>query len=194
MRFGVLGPLQVTEGTQPIDIGGPRQRRLLAVLLANRDDIVPTDRLIEIVFEHDPPEGAAGTMRTYIARLRKALSGHAALDQAAITTRPPGYGFVSNGHVFDVAEFFEGVGAGSRQRRDDPIGAITTLEQALNLWRGGAYEEFVYEDWAQPEIARLEEARLAALEDLAEAKLDCGLHKEVVPELRRHAPARPRRP
>ena len=71
MEFGVLGPLSVTTADGEVDIGGARQRRLLAALLAHAGQIVPLDRLTDMVFEGDPPRGAATTMRSYVARLRR---------------------------------------------------------------------------------------------------------------------------
>ena len=184
MEFAVLGPLQVNNGQQALDIGGPRQRRLLAALIADADEVLSTDRLIEIVFQQEPPRGAANTIRTYVARLRKALATAGSNADEIIVTRPPGYGFSSDGHRIDAVEFAARADEGGKQVAADPVNAIATLEDALAMWRGPAYEEFIYEDWARPEIDRLEELRATAQENLIEARLACGLHEEAVPDLR----------
>ena len=74
MEFGVLGPLLVRTPHGTVQVGGARQRRLLSVLIAEANQVVSTDRLIEIVFQGEPPGGATTTIRSYVARLRKALA------------------------------------------------------------------------------------------------------------------------
>ena len=196
MDFGVLGPLQVRSKGQVANVGGPRQRRLLAVLIANADTIVSTDRLVDIVFEGNPPQGSETTIRSYIARLRKSLGidGHG----GPIVTRAPGYGLVTDGHMIDATQFAEVASEGRANLGDDPMRSIATIQRALELWRGEAYEEFAYEDWARIEADRLDELRATAEEDLIEAKLACGMHEEalgdVTPVIKRHPlRERPRR-
>ncbi|MCH8984944.1 MAG: protein kinase, partial [Acidobacteria bacterium] len=186
MKFGVLGSLVVSDEQGPIDVGGPRQRRLLAALVAHADEIVSTDRLIDIVFEGDPPDGASTTIRSYIARLRRSLEHGNAKGVDLIATEPPGYVLRSDSHIVDAAAF-EAIAASGKDLLTgrDAMGAVGLLDEALSLWRGAAYEEFLYEDWARPEALRLEEQRVTSEEDLIEAKLDCGLAEEVIPDLRR---------
>ena len=105
MKFGVLGSLVVSDEQGPIDVGGPRQRRLLAALIAHADETVSTDRLIDIVFEGDPPDGAVTTIRSYIARLRRSLEHGNAKGVDLIATEPPGYVLRSDGHIVDAATF-----------------------------------------------------------------------------------------
>ena len=105
MEFGVLGPLSVTTARGEVDIGGARQRRLLAALLADAGQIVPLDRLTDMVFEGDPPRGATTTMRSYVARLRRALT---AADDAAgdlVVTEQRGYGLRIEMDHLDAARF-----------------------------------------------------------------------------------------
>ena len=105
MEFGVLGPLSVTTARGEVDIGGARQRRLLAALLAHAGQIVPLDRLTDMVFEGDPPRGATTTMRSYVARLRRSLT---AADDAAgdlVVTEQRGYGLRIEMDHLDAARF-----------------------------------------------------------------------------------------
>jgi WD40 repeat protein/serine/threonine protein kinase/DNA-binding winged helix-turn-helix (wHTH) protein len=183
MQFGVLGPLSVSGHDETIDVGGPRQRRMLAALIANSDQVVSTDRLIDIVFEGAAPDGAGTTIRSYVARLRKSLA-RPGIDDEPIRTKAPGYMFDSEGHTIDAVAFERLMRTGRAQLEDgDAVGAIGALSQALDVWRGEAYEEFIYEDWARAEAARLEEMRLTTAESLIEARLACGLHDQAIPEL-----------
>ena len=105
MEFGVLGPLSVTMADGEVDIGGARQRRLLAALLANAGQIVPLDRLTDMVFEGDPPRSATTTMRSYVARFRRSL---AAADETAgdlVVTEQRGYGLRVDLDHLDAAQF-----------------------------------------------------------------------------------------
>lgn len=183
MEFKVLGPVVVTDATRTIDVGGPRQRRLLAALLANANAVVPSDTLIEIVFEGAPPQGASTTIRSYVARLRKALG---AGSGAEVVTEPPGYSLRLDLEDIDATRFASAA-ARARRQIDEHVAAdaAETLRTALTLWRGPAYGEFGFEDWARGESARLDELRIDAEEQLIEAQLACGLAEDVIPDLRR---------
>ncbi|MDX2382370.1 MAG: BTAD domain-containing putative transcriptional regulator, partial [Acidimicrobiia bacterium] len=185
LGVGVLGPLVVSAGGTPVDIGGARQRRLMAALVLHRGTVVSTDGLAEIVFEGRPTERASTTLRSYVARLRRALSGAGLAGDGIVRTEAPGYRLdVGPGQV-DAERFLIAAGNGrDLLRAGDAPGAVSVLRDALALWRGTAYEEFVFEDWAAVEVARMEEERVVAGELLAEAMLACGLADEVVAQLR----------
>jgi DNA-binding SARP family transcriptional activator/WD40 repeat protein len=181
MEFGVLGPLKVTTTDGQVDIGGPRQRRLLAALLAHAGQIVPLDRLTDMVFEGSPPRGASTTMRSYVARLRRAL---AAADDAAgdlVVTEQRGYGLRIEMDHLDAARFEASIDVARAQLADrDAIVAAATLRDGLGLWRGDAYGEFAHEEWAHAEATRLDELKTVAQEELNDSLLACGLASDVV--------------
>lgn len=73
VRFGVLGPLEVSGGDGPLPLGGPKQRTLLAHLDLNANQVVPADRLVDAVWGEDLPEDPRATLQVYVSRLRSAL-------------------------------------------------------------------------------------------------------------------------
>ena len=181
MEFRVLGPLSVTTAHAEVDIGGGRQRRLLAALLAHAGHIVPLDRLTEMVFEGDPPRGAATTMRSYVARLRRALADVDVAAGELVVTEQGGYGLRIEMDHLDAARFEAGIAmARSQLAGRDEIGAAATLRDGLQLWRGDAYGEFAHEEWAHPEAMRLNELKIVAQEELNDSLLACGLASDVV--------------
>ncbi|RHW25912.1 hypothetical protein D0Z08_16355 [Nocardioides immobilis] len=146
-----LGAVQVSRDGVEQKIGGTRQRRLLSVLLIHRDRVVSVDRVAEVVFEGEPTDAAATTLRSYVARLRRTLGN-------AVVTRSPGYQLDTAGIAIDVVDFEAGVQAGrAALQRQDPAGAVERLNTALALWHGDAYAEFADEPWAYPEAQRLAE-------------------------------------
>ena len=159
-------------------LGGPKQRALLAILLLRRGESVSSDRLIDQLWGERPPATAAKTVQGYVSHLRKALGDDVLL------TRGGGYLLVAAPGQVDV-DRFEAMAADARRALadGDASRASELLETALGLWRGEPLADLAYEPFAQGEIARLEEARLAALEDRFEADLMLGHDREVVGEL-----------
>jgi WD40 repeat protein/DNA-binding SARP family transcriptional activator len=181
VQFHALGALTITDNGDEVSIGGPRQRRLVAMLLIHRNAVVSVDRLAEAVFAGAPTSAASTTLRSYVARLRKAVEGGG--PGPTVVTQAPGYMLRLPGEAFDVARF-EGllVEGGKRLARDDAA-AASAFREALELWRGEAYAEFADEDWARPEAQRLGEQRLVAYERLVDADLACGRAAEVIPQI-----------
>ncbi len=181
MDIRVLGPVGLRDGNEEIPIGGPRQRRLLAALVANAGKVVSVDRLVDAVWNGDePPEGGAKTLRTYVSRLRIALGdGHLRHDE-------PGYSLVIDADLID-AKRFERLTAAAKARLDagDTEAAKDRFDEALALWSGPAYDEFASEGWVWAEAARLEELRLVAREDRCEALIASGRTPEAIAELER---------
>jgi len=178
MEFRVLGSLEVVDHDGPVALGAPKQRTLLAVLLLHRGEPVSSDRLIDEIWGEQPPASATKLVQGYVSNLRKALG-----DGLLVTV---GRGYVLRvepGQV-DVDRFETLVAEGRRALEGgDALTAGAVLREALALWRGPALADFAYEPFAQPEIARLEEARLAALEDRIDADLASGEHARLVGEL-----------
>jgi DNA-binding SARP family transcriptional activator len=153
--------LEVRDDGAPVRLGGPRQRALLARLALEPGRTVSVDTLLEDLWgEHQPPT-AVKMIHVAVSQLRKVLPA------GSLQTRAPGYVLHS---ATDLARF-------------DELRAAGRLDDALALWRGPALAEFASEPFATPEGARLEELRLAALEDRIEADLACGRASEVVGEL-----------
>lgn len=171
----------MTTAEGEVDIGGARQRRLLAALLAHVGQIVPLDRLTDMVFEGDPPRGAATTMRSYVARLRRALVAADGATGDLIVTEQHGYGLRIERDQLDAARFEASIElARSQLTSRDAIGAAATLRDGLDLWRGHAYGEFAHEEWAHVEATRLNELKTVAQEELNDSLLACGLASDVV--------------
>jgi WD40 repeat protein/DNA-binding SARP family transcriptional activator len=192
LEYRAMGGLSVVDGGDELSLGGPRQRRLAAVLLIDRNRVVSVDRLGDVVFAGAPTPGAATTLRSYVARLRRVVERPG--SESRVVTRPPGYMLEVGDGAFDVARFEGAVAAGrSCLTRGDAAGALQVLGEGLGLWRGVAYAEFADEDWARPEAQRLGELRLVAYELLADAELACGRAAEVVSGLEALAAEHPLR-
>src|SRR5919202_7021557 len=157
-----------------LELGGIKQRSVLAVLLLNAGEVVSTDRLIDALWGASPPLTAAKTIQAYVSRLRKALT------EDRLVTRPPGYVLYVEPEELDLARFEQLV---AEARVVSAEGASHKLGEALGLWRGPPLADLAYEEFAQGEIARLEEMRVAAIEQRVEADLALGRHAELVPEL-----------
>jgi DNA-binding SARP family transcriptional activator len=182
LEYRALAGLTIHDGDEELAVGGPRQRRLLAVLLIHRGAVVSGDLLAEAVFDGGRPSGAHGTIRSYVARLRRVLDRPG--GGSRLTTQAPGYRLEVPDDAFDVARFERTVALGrSSLAAGRPDEAARLLRSGLGLWHGDAYGEFADEDWARPEVVRLDELRLAAHDLLAEAGLACGRAAEVVADL-----------
>jgi YVTN family beta-propeller protein len=186
MRFRVLGPLEVETDDGPVTLGGQKERLLLAQLLARPNQVVPVEELVRGLWgEHLPPT-AAKTLQSHVVRLRRALEPARARGAAGevLVTREPGYLLRVAPGALDAAQFEELTTAGRRALADGSVElAGSQLREALELWRGRAFEEFLDADVGGAESDRLAELRLAALEDRLEADLRLGRHRELVAEL-----------
>jgi predicted ATPase/DNA-binding SARP family transcriptional activator len=179
-QFSLLGPLSVSSDGEPIALGGQKRRALLAVLLLEANQVVSSDRLIDALWGEDPPETARNTIQVYISQLRKLL------PDGALETAPPGYRLVIEADSVDLFEFMRLSEKGrTALGAADAAGAADALRAALALWRGAPLADLPWEPFAQAEIVRLEELRLAALEDRIEADLALGRHGQLVIELER---------
>lgn len=178
MDYRILGPLEVHGASGPVALDAAKLRVLLAALLLRPNEAVSVDRLAEALWGERQPAGAPNTLQVYVGRLRKALGSE------RVVTRPPGYAVLVEPGELDL-DRFERLAAKGRQALADgrARAAAARLRSALSLWRGPPLADLRYEDFAQPEIERLEESRLAATEDRIEAELALGRHPELVPEL-----------
>src|SRR5262245_2087489 len=164
MEFRILGPLEVLSAGQTLDLGGTKQRALLAMLLLHANEVVSSGRLIEAVWEDEPPETAEKGLQGYISQLRKLLG------KERLTTKAPGYSLHVGPDELDFARF-------------QLLQAEGRSHEALSLWRGAPLAEFSSQRFAEGEIARLEELHLACLEERIDCDLEAGRHAELIAEL-----------
>ena len=186
MEFRILGPLEAIHETRVLPVGGAKQRALLGILLIHANEVVSSDRLIDELWREQPPQNAAKALHVHVSQLRKLLEPgrSAGSPSRVLETRPPGYVLrVAHDHL-DLHRF-ERLAAEARVAlaASDPLSASTVLQEALALWRGPPLADLGFEPFAQSEIARLAELRLAALEERIEADLALGRHADVVGEL-----------
>ncbi|GAA4262608.1 BTAD domain-containing putative transcriptional regulator [Dactylosporangium darangshiense] len=184
LSISVLGDMTATLRGDLVDLGGRRQRAVLAVLVLNRGDIVPTDRLIDCLWGDRPPANAAGALQAYVSHLRRRLEpgGTARARGNVIASRPPGYAVALDAEAVDAWRFDATVQRALRlqQRYAEQRDLLTG---ALRLWQGPAYAEYADEPWAQAETARLSELREVAREEVLAARLALGEAAVLVPEL-----------
>ncbi|HVP03388.1 MAG TPA: AfsR/SARP family transcriptional regulator [Solirubrobacteraceae bacterium] len=177
-RYLMLGPLAVTRDGASLALGGPRQRALLAILLAQAGTAVSMGTLVDSVWGADPPETAENAVQGHISALRKVLG------REAIVTLGRGYAVIAPDDALDVRRFERLVEAGAQAARDGrPEEAAAGLRAALELWRGPALADLADEPAVRTIAARLEELRVTALESRLEADLACGRDAELVAEL-----------
>ena len=162
MLFRVLGPLEVRTDGGPAVLGGARSRALLTALLLTPRELVPVHRLAQALWPQDEPGNVDNAVHSAVSRLRRALGPAGGL----VVTRPPGYLLdVARGSV--DAEVFE-ARLRAAAAAPDATAAVAELDDALALWRGPAYGEFA-DGFARAAATRLEELRIAAWEDRADA-------------------------
>ena len=179
MRFAVLGPLEVVADVA-VAVERPSHRRMLSVLLLEADRAIPVDRLIDRFWSGDPPASAKGAIHTHVAALRRLLGDE------LIQTRASGYVLDLGGHAYDVAEFERAVHRATEAAETGRWDvAIEAAGRALELWRGPPFPDLADDAFARPEVVRLEELRLSAVETLATGQLAIGRTEQVLPDLER---------
>ena len=191
IRFGILGPMQVTDGPQTRPVGGARQRIVLGALLERANQPVPAEQLAEVVWDGAPPHGAVPTLRTYVMRLRRGLGPQAA---ARILSKDNGYAAQVEEHELDALSFE------AQCRRTDAAAqagdwprVVETAEGALALWRGAPLVDVPCQCLHEAWLPRLEQLWLQAWEWQAEAALHLGRNEQMVQPLRDLTAAHPLR-
>src|SRR5919204_1923600 len=175
MEFRILGPLEVLDEGRDVTPGRAKQRALLAALVLHANEPVASDLLVGGLWGGRPPQTAQTALHGHVSALRKLLGPE------RIVTRPPGYQVCVCPGELD-AERFDALVAEARAV-EDAVERSRLLGEALGLWRGEPLADFRYDEFAQGEIGRLEERRLAVLEDRAEAELALGRHQQLLPKL-----------
>ena len=174
MEFRILGPLEVVEDGRPISIRRGKEQALLAYLLLHANEVVPSGRLIDVLWDERPPPTASKILQNGVSHLRKQL-GNARLE-----TRDPGYLLHVERDELDL-ERFERL---AREGRET---------EALALWRGTPLLDLRDERFADEARRRLEEQRLAVIEDRVDADLAAGRQANLIPELEALVSANPLR-
>ncbi|MFC4119304.1 BTAD domain-containing putative transcriptional regulator [Nonomuraea zeae] len=190
LTFTALGPFQAWSNGAPLDLGGQRQRAVLARLLVAGGRAVPVNTLIDELWPGSPPAQALSTIQGYVSRLRRALEPDRAPREEAgvLVSAPPGYALRAATEQVDAWRFESLV-----KSDGDPAGVWAAMDTALGLWRGPALAEFAELSWAATEAGRLEELRLIAVERRADAGLALGRATSLVADLEAHASAYPLR-
>ena len=186
VHFRILGPLEVSDGTRLLALGGPRQRAVLVALLLSANRVMAVDRLVDELWGEDPPAQALNALQTYVSKLRGVLEPDRRPREPArvLRSQPPGYVLVVNPTDLDAALFEELCGEGrALLQHGRPDAARERFAAALGLWRGPPLAEFADQPFARAEAARLEELRSVALEDRVAAQLALGEHSAVIAEL-----------
>jgi DNA-binding SARP family transcriptional activator/tetratricopeptide (TPR) repeat protein/DNA-binding CsgD family transcriptional regulator len=183
LRISLLGPCAASSGDAPLDLGGPRQRAVLVVLVLARGEVVPVERLTEAVWGDRPPADPAGALQAYVSHLRRRLQpGSAARTRSrVIVSEGRGYAVRLPPEAVDVWRFerlLERAGTTT-----DAAAAAELIREALALWRGPPLAEWADEPWAEAEVARLGELRAVARERLFAARLELGQAALLVPDL-----------
>lgn len=175
--FRVLGPLEVSG----VELTAAKERAVLCLLLLRPRQVVAAEQLADELWEGDPPDSALSTLRAHVSRLRKALATGGLGD--ALATRPTGYVLDVPDEAVDARCFERLVDEARATAGSDPAQAHELFERALSLWRGAPLTDITGNAAAAAEVARLEECRLATLEDAVAAQLAAGRHREALTEL-----------
>jgi DNA-binding SARP family transcriptional activator/predicted ATPase len=186
VQYRILGPLEVEESGRLLDLGRRKQRAVLAALIIEANRVVSVDRLIDELWGEEAPAQAAASLQAYVSNLRRVLEpGRQPRERAQmLVTQPPGYVLRVPPRDIDSVRFAVLAEEGRRLLEEgDPAAGRERLGEGLSLWCGPALADFAGERFAQVEAARLEELRLAAIEDRLQADVDLGAHAAAVADL-----------
>lgn len=172
LEFRLLGPIEVRCGDGTIALGGAKPRALLAALVLEHGHVVSANRLVDVVWPQDPPGSARALIQTYVSSLRKSFAAHGFSE--IIDTRPPGYMVRLDSGTVDVDLFTDLVErARTAGKAGDDAKSAMFLREALMLWRGPALSDLEATPLG-PDARRLDELRLAALEESFDVELRLG--------------------
>ena len=182
-RYRVFGPLAVERDEHDLPLGGPKERAVLAALVAGEGAPVSTDALAEAVWGDSPPRSARRTVQAYVARLRATI-GTQAGGEPWLTSHGSAYVLEVDRENVDALRFTDlAAGARGLLERGDPGAAVTAFDDALALWRAKPYDGFEDIERCAAAARSLEELRRNVIEDRFDALLALGQSSELVPEL-----------
>jgi DNA-binding SARP family transcriptional activator len=194
VRYTILGPVELCDGEHNKAVSGPRQLALLALLLVNANRALSDDRLIDTLWNDPGGSGALKRLQAAILRLRRSLDPGGVRSEPVLRRVAGGYLLAVAPGELDADMFETRMLEGRRALEAGKVArARDVFRDALRMWRGPALAEVAYEDFAQPEIRRLEELRLATLEARVDCELRLGEHGESIGELEALVAAHPGR-
>ncbi len=189
VQIGILGPLQVRAGDRQLPVTGSRLRALVTRLAADAPESVSIGELVDAVWPGEPPSDPTNALQSLVSRVRRALGDAGRIQQVA-----GGYRLTVTAGDVDSARFAELVATGRRElqanRHADAVGTLTT---ALSMWRGQPLTDAADGQYAAVLRVRLDELRLDAQIDLAEARLALGGAREAIADLEQLVAAHPLR-
>ncbi|WP_431920098.1 BTAD domain-containing putative transcriptional regulator [Micromonospora wenchangensis] len=194
--IGVLGPVRAVRDGTPVALGAPRQRAVLARLVAGGGHVVSVDRLVDDLWAGDPPPRARAALQVYVSNLRRVLEPdrRARTPARVLVTVAPGYALrLPTAHV-DAWRFEAALRSATPDAASGPVATLAVLDAALACWgAGGPYAEFGGEPWADREGERLTQLRATAVEQRAGLLLELDRPHEVVRDLDPHVREHPLR-
>lgn len=176
VRYAVLGPLTVTAEGSPVVLGGPKQRLVLALLLIRPGGVLTPDRLIDGIWGDEPPDRARHTLQAYVSELRGVLD-------ESIEWTGHGYRLTFESDQVDSVRFEDLLEKAREDLSDDPYRASEILIEGLGLWRGEPFADLNDAIALRSEVERLQQLRVAAIEERIDADLALGRHQTLVEEL-----------
>jgi DNA-binding SARP family transcriptional activator/EAL domain-containing protein (putative c-di-GMP-specific phosphodiesterase class I) len=188
VEIRLLGPLELVVAGRDVHIGSPKQRAVLALLALQPGTVVSADQLVDLVWDGTQPAAPSATLHTLVSRLR------ASLGRDVLPTREPGWMLDVDAAAVDALRFGQLTARARRRReRGETAAAAADLADALELWRGRALADVVDAGYLEAHATRLNEARLDAVEDLADAELNIGRASDALVRLEDHVDANPLR-
>lgn len=186
LEFGVLGPLSASHDGASLVLGGTKQELVLGALLLDANRVVSADRLIEAVWSDKAGETSAGTLQVYISKIRRLLApASEQLGRPILVSQRPGYVMQLEPDQLDLLRFDALRATGERAMATrDHAAAGAALRAAVDLWRGRPLAGLPLDTEAETAVTRIEVAQVTAREQLAEAEMALGRHREVIDELR----------
>lgn len=182
MEVGVLGPLRVDVGGHEVALTSCNQRRALIFMVLHANEVVSIDHIADAVWGESPPTAVEHAVHTLVYRLRHLEAGD--VDWTVpITRHDPGYVLEIASASIDSCRFAERITSGQQSLGTDPGHARQQLTEALALWRGEPLLDVAYEPWAAPQIRRLNELHISAIESRARADLELDDSQSVIAEL-----------
>lgn len=197
VEIRLLGPFEAARAGGIVHVGSLKQRAVLALLALQAGKVVSSAMLCDLIWNEEQPASASATLQSLISRLRGTLSASGQFVDAGrgvLRTREPGWVLDIDPQAVDALRFEELTArARGRSRRGDAAAAAADLASAIGLWRGAALVDLVDAGYLAAQATQLNEARLDAIEALAEAELASGRPAEALARLDHHVDANPLR-
>ena len=183
-RFLVLGPLEVRREGESLPLGGPKQRRVLALLLLEAGRFVPTSRLVEHVWGDSGGDGSIGSLQAYVSTLRKILRDPERPEDERLEFVRPGYRFRVDADELDLAQVDEVLAQARELRAAGDLAASShLLRYGLSLWRGPALVDLADIPSFAPLLVPVNARRVSLRHECYDVELELGRHLALIGEL-----------